>query len=332
MNILTMLRPGATTLLVVAVALSTLLAGCLGGDDEESLIQTGSSTVLPVAIIWAEDFEDAEITVSGGGSSHGIAQLLKGEADLGDASRLMKAKDYKGQACPEADVNADGTAKAACNGVIPHKWVVAYDVLAVVIHNDNDWATELNYTQLYELFSDDEPVEYWNEVSGLNDTAPHQKVEIYAPDEGSGTYDFFFEEILDDTDAGTRLDLGDGVYHPSADDNVILNAIKENKHAIGFFGFAYYNENKGALQTVDVASGDDDFEEASLVNVANYPMSRPLHIYTDDNSDKRETVAKYLNYVYSEEGQKAVDEVGYVRVSAVDNTVFNAMKTDAENY
>lgn len=327
-----------TMILTFLVATSTIIAGCLGGDDnEDTLIQTGSSTVLPLAIIWAEDFDGAEVTISGGGSSHGIAQLLKSEADLGDASRLMKGKDYVGVGCPEADVNPDGTAKAACNGIMPHKWVVAFDVLVVVLHNDNSYATELNYTQLYKIFTDDDPADYWDEIPGLSDTAPHAKIEIYAPDEGSGTYDFFFEEIIenwgkDDQITGTRLDAGDGVYHPSADDNVILNAIKENEFAIGYFGFAYYNENKDKVQTVDIADDDDNYEAAVLDNVANYPMSRPLHIYTDDNSDKRETVAKYLQFIYSDDGQKVIDEVGYVQVSAADATLYGQMRDDATNY
>ena len=249
----------------------------------------------------------------------------------------MKGKDFEKQGCPATDVNDDGTAKAACKGVLPHKWVVAYDVLAVVINNDNDWATQLNYTQLYKIFTDDDPAEYWDEVPGLNDTAPHEKIEIYAPDSASGTYDFFFEEIIpnwgkDDQQAGTRLESGDGVYTGSALDEVTLNAIKGQKYAIGYFGFAYYKQNPNEVQTVDVADGDANFEEASLANVASYPMSRPLHIYTDDNSNKRDVVAEYLQYILSDEAQPVVDEVGYVRLSAVDNTLMEAQRTAAAAY
>lgn len=339
-----MTKPMSTLTALVVVAL-TLTAGCLGGDDDETpkLVQTGSSTVLPVAMAWAEEYDGADITVSGGGSSHGFNALLNGEADLGDASRVLKGKDYdKIDSCDGANVNSDGTVKVACNGVMPHKWVVAYDVLAVVVNNDNDWATQLNYTQLYKIFTDDDPADYWDEVPGLeNSSAPHQKIEIYAPDEASGTYDFFFENIIpkwgkDDQQAGTRLESDDGAYNPSADDNVILDAIKASEYAIGYFGFAYYHENQDKVATVDIWNDydevDENYVEASFANVATYPMARPLYIYTDENSAKRDVVGGYLEYVFSDAGQAINMDVGYVPVGDVSSSLLNEQRTAAAEY
>ena len=241
--------------LIMAVGLTVIFTGCLDNSGKPTLTQTGSSTVLPLAIAWAEEFDAADISVSGGGSSHGLNALLLGEADLGDASRLMKGSDYDKVGGNAEDVNLDGTANSpAATGVWPEKWIVAYDVLVVVINNNNDWATQLNYSQLYTIFTDDNPADYWDEVPGLTN-APHEKIEIYAPDEASGTYDFFFEEIIpqwgkENQHANTRLDSGDGIYHPSANDNVILNAIRDRKYAIGYFGFAYYKDNPTAVQPV----------------------------------------------------------------------------------
>ena len=252
------------------VICAALLTGCTDGSTEKpQLTQTGSSTVLPLALAWAEEFDGADISVSGGGSSHGINALLSGDADLGDASRLMKGSDYTKVDCDESLVNADGTASAACNGVLPTKWVVGYDMLAVVVNPANTWATELNYTQLYKIFTDDDPADYWDEVPGLNETAPHELIEIYAPDEASGTYDFFFEEIIEDWGkdsqvANTRLEMENTIYQGSADDNVILGAIKNNENAIGFFGYAYYNENKDDLTAVEIANADDNL---SLIHI-----------------------------------------------------------------
>jgi len=329
--------------MIAMMLIATLAMGCLGGSDDNGdvkLIQTGSSTVLPLAIVWAEESDGADISVSGGGSSHGLNSLLNGEADLGDASRLMKGSDYEKVGGDPDDVNSDGTAKkAAPTGVKPHKWVVAYDVLAVVVNNKNDWATQLDYDQLYEIFTDDDPAVYWDDVSGLQD-APHKKIEIYAPDQASGTYDFFFEEIVpgwgkDDQQANTRLDAGDGVYHPSADDNVILNAIKDNQYAIGYFGFAYYKENPDLVQTVWIKGDGDDYEEPSLTNVANYPMARPLHIYTDgipdkDGGNKEKAVHEYLQFILGDEGQELVPEVGYVRLSLVDEDLVTDQLSELE--
>ena len=318
--------------MLVAVAIVTLsvsfLSGCVSDSGSiPSLTQTGSSTVLPLAIAWAEEFEDADISVSGGGSSHGLNALLNGEADLGDASRLMKGSDYEKVGCSADLVNADGTASAACNGILPTKWVVAYDMLAVVINPDNTWATQLNYTQLYEIFTDDEPADYWDEVTGLND-APHKAIEIYAPDEASGTYDYFFEEIIpnwgkDNQQANTRLEMEDTIYHPSADDNVILNAIKDNQYAIGFFGFAYYKENPTSVSPVWIAKEDTDYQEPSTENVANYPLARPLHIYTNGIPEPGDVINDYLQYILSDDGQDIVTEVGYVKLMIVDENLLS---------
>ena len=318
-----------------------LISGAaIGGIDtgDEILLQTGSSTVLPLAEEWAKVYNEPDITVSGGGSSHGFAALLKGEADLGDASRLLKSQDYDSLFdCDGTEVEPDGTTTEPCNEVIPHKWVVAFDVLTVVVHNENTWAMRLNYTQLHSIFTDDTPAVHWDEVPGLEASAPHEKIVIHAPDNASGTYDFFYSQIVGDwgeagQTADSRLDAGDGAYIPHVDDNDILANLTGSKYAIGFFGFAYYHQNESLVKTVDLADGDDNFKAATLDNVADYPLSRGLFIYTDDNSDKRETVAEYLQFVYSEEGQKAIDEIGYVRVAAVDEDLFLEMKEEAESY
>ncbi|MGA1822705.1 MAG: PstS family phosphate ABC transporter substrate-binding protein [Thermoplasmatota archaeon] len=327
------LAVGGLSILLVAIVAA---AGCIGGDDKPTMVQTGSSTVLPLAIAWAAEFDGADITVSGGGSSHGINALLNGEADLGDASRLMKGSDYEKVNGDPNLVKSDGTATGpAPNGVWPHKWVVAYDVLTVVINNDNSWATKLNYHQLYLIFTDNEPAVYWDD-SRLNlSGAPHDKIEIYAPDAASGTYDFFFEEIIEDWGkdtqvADTRLNSGDQLYNPSADDNVILNAIKNNKNAIGYFGYAYYKENTGSIQTVAIAE-EDNYVEPDLTKVATYPMARPLHIYTDGIPESGDVRNDYLQYVFSEEGQSIVPEVGYVKLELVSQSLLNEQRTQLEN-
>ncbi|HQM94389.1 MAG TPA: PstS family phosphate ABC transporter substrate-binding protein [Methanofastidiosum sp.] len=322
-------------ILIAVVVFGIVFAGCTQTSTSKQVVklsQTGSSTVLPLAIAWAEYFEGAEISVSGGGSSHGLNALLVGESDLGDASRLLKGSDYEKVGCDPKLVTSEGSASSACKGITPTKWVVAYDVLAVVVNNENTWATELTYDQLYKIFTDDNSAVYWDEVPGLKEKgAPHAKISIYAPDEASGTYDYFFESIIKDWTkstqvAQTRLDSGDGVYHPSADDNVILDAVKSNNYAIGYLGFAYIMENPGQVKVAKIAkTSEDSFVEASLANVAKYPMARPLHIYTNGipnkSTDKGKAINEYLNYILSNEGQDLVPEVGYVQVSLVDPTI-----------
>jgi len=329
-------RIGVLTVALAILLLASAFAGCLSGDEsggKASLVQTGSSTVLPLAEAWAQEFDGADIAVSGGGSSHGLKELLEKRADLGDASRVLKGSDYEAVGGNKSLVRSDGTvAGPAPSGVTPEKWVVAYDVLAVVVNKDNTWAPTLNYSQLFKIFTNATPAVYWDEVPGLSG-APHQKISIYAPDEASGTYDYFFESIIKDWGkptqvAKTRLEHGDGVYHPSADDNVILNAIKSDKYAIGYFGFAYLVENPGAVKAVALSRTSSTGVEPSFANVASYPMARPLHIYTDGipstDTEKGKAISEYLRYILSEDGQAIVPQVGYVRLSLVNATLITS--------
>jgi phosphate transport system substrate-binding protein len=111
------------------------------------------------------------------------------------------------------------------------------------------------------------------------------------------------------------------IYNPSADDNVILNAIKDREYAIGYFGFAYYAENMDDVAVVSIADGDANYEEPSFNNVANYPMARPLHIYTNNVPEAGHVINDYLQYIFSEEGQDIVPEVGYVRLNLVNENL-----------
>jgi phosphate transport system substrate-binding protein len=326
---------GGMAVAVIVLMFAAAFSGCVGDDEGvPKLIQTGSSTVEPLAIAWAQEFKDADISVSGGGSSHGINALLTGQADLGDASRLMKGSDYEKVGGDPNLVKSDGTATGAANGVWPYKWVVAFDVLTVVVNKDNDFISELNYSQMYAIFTDDDPVDYWDEVPGLTG-APHEKIEIHAPDEASGTYDYFFEEIIADWgDEGaplSRLHSGDGVYHPNADDNRILAAIKANEYSIGFFGYSYYIENSNDIKAVAIGHDDEQTWLPSAANVASYPMARPLHIYTDGVPKGDDVINKYLQFVLGDEGQALVPDVGYVQLDLVDASIRTSQLNTLKN-
>lgn len=315
--------------LAVLMVTSTF-AGCISGDSGgDSLTQTGSSTVLPLAQRWSEQFTGAAVDVSGGGSSNGLNSLLEGKAELGDASRKISPEDYDGANC---QVSADEVAQArsgdhpwqypSCNGVQPTEWVVAYDVLTVVTHSENDWIGDgLNETQLRAIFTTEDTAETWDEVPGLDD-APNDEIKIFAPDQASGTYDFFFEEIAGTTET-SLLAEGSDRYSPSADDNVILNAVANTENAIGFFGFAYYVENKDRVKAVPIAGEDGtDAVEPSFDTVGDYPLTRPLHVYTDGipasgNATQSSPVHDYVSFMLGEDGQAIVPDAGYIKVGSV---------------
>lgn len=331
-------EPSLTLVLGAAVLLlGPLFAGCISGDSGgPSLTQTGSSTVLPLAQRWAGGFDDASVAVSGGGSSQGFNALLKGKADLGDASRKITAGDYEKVGCSTDASQIESTRSGehpwqypSCGGVTPTEWVIAYDVLTVIVHPSNDWLDDgLNYTQMRTIFTTEETAEHWDEVPGLSD-APHEEIKIFAPDEASGTYEFFFEEVAGSAET-SLLASGSPRYSGSANDNEIVRAIKSNPTAIGFLGFAYYQRNEASVQAVPVAEAGNETVRPSFETVADYPITRPLHIYTDGipsgNTTTANSINGYLSYVLSDQGQSIVPEVGYVEIADVDSQVAQAQR------
>lgn len=321
--------------LATVLLLSTALAGCAGGGGQVNLKQTGSSTVLPLGQAWAQLFDGASVSVSGGGSSHGRNAILTGEADIGDASSKIGSGDYDKVGCSvsESEIQAaqDGTHPwqyPECNGVTPTEWVVAWDVLTVVTHPDNDWVSGLNYSQLRAIFTTENTARYWDEVPGL-DGAPHEEIQIFAPDAASGTYEFFFEEVAGSTDK-SLLAEGSDRYFGSANDNEILRKISENKHSIGYFGLAYYVENEGKVQAVPIAEDGADHVEPSFETAASYPITRPLHLYTDGipsgDTERSKALLEYLRFILSDDGQSVVPEVGYVKESDFDPDGYHAQR------
>ncbi len=288
-----------STVLLAAIALS----GCTGGGGDEAIygsatggtlqgntiIQAGSSTVLPLAEVWAEDFGFArgiQFKVSGGGSGAGVSGLCNKELDLGDMSRAIKDSE---------------TAKCRANGVEPVPWKIAFDGLSVVVSHENTFADDLSVEELEHIFRSDEPATRWSDVKN---GYPNQPIRLCYPDSDSGTYEYFNEVILHEGEPRS----GSGVQQ-SPDDNVLVTCLKDDQYAIGYFGYAYYLENKDRVKLVAIEGVKPTAE--TVANGAYSPLSRPIYIVT--NGIPTGLLADYFRYVFHPEGGQAlVPEVGYV--------------------
>ncbi len=269
--------------------LAVALSGCT---TTASLNQAGSSTVLPLAEVWAEDWGVAngvQINVAGGGSGAGASGLCAGELDLGDMSRAMK--DSEKETC-------------RANGIEPIQWKVAFDGISVVTSDENTFVEDLTVDQLAMIFKGD--VMTWDEVDA---SFPAEDVHLCYPDSDSGTYEYFNEEILGD-DVSPRT--GSGVQQ-SPDDNVLVTCLEADENAIGYFGYAYYIENSDRLNLVAVDGTQPT--PSTIADGSYHPLSRPIFIYTDGVPESGSTVFEYLDYVFSD-GQGLVSEVGYVALDA----------------
>lgn len=280
------------------------------------IIVAGSSTVFPLAEALAERFIDegygGNITIDSIGSGAGFERFcVAGETDIANASRAIK--DSEVESC-----------KAI--GRTPIEFRVGTDALAIVVNPDNDWigATGVTLAELAKLFSPD--ATNWSDV---NPAWPAQPIKRFSPGTDSGTFDYFVEAVMDKTyvkDAATdkgkgeEAILGAANLQLSEDDNVLVQGVEGDKYAIGYFGFAYYQENEGKLKDLAI---EGISPSAETVDAGKYPLARPLFMYSDASIlTSKPQVAAFLTFALTNVND-VITEVGYFPAS---DDAFNAAK------
>ena len=267
----------------------------LSGDIEID----GSSTVFPISQAAAEEFRkehpDVQIPVGISGTGGGFKRFVVGETDISNASRAIKDSERE---------------LAAENGIEFIELTVAFDGLSVIVNPDNDFATCMTTGELKKLWEPGSTVNKWSEIRS---DWPNDPIRLYGPDTDSGTFDYFTDAINGEEDA-SRPD-----YTQSADDNVLVQGIAGDKNSLGYFGYAYYLENKDKLKLVAVDEGSGCIEpSASTINDGSYsPLSRPMFIYVNKASLERPEVKAFVTF-YLENAAVLAEEVGYVALPQAD--------------
>jgi phosphate transport system substrate-binding protein len=253
----------------------------------------GSSTVYPITEAVAEEFGKANpnvrVTVGIAGTGGGFKKFGAGETDVSDASRPIKAS--------EAEICAKG-------GVEYIELPVAFDGLSVVINPANDWCDRLTVDELHKIWMPDSKVKKWSDVRA---GWPDKPITLYGPGTDSGTFDYFTEAV-NGKSGNCRPD-----FTASEDDNVLVQGVSGDANSLGFFGYAYYYENKNKLKVVPIDGGSGPVEpSATTINNGTYePLSRPLFIYVKSSSLDREEVGAFIKF-YIENAAELASEVGFV--------------------
>jgi phosphate transport system substrate-binding protein len=258
----------------------------------------GSSTVYPISEAVAEEFQKSKkgkikVTVGISGTGGGFKKFCRGETDISDASRPILAKEM--QACAEA-------------GIKYVELPVAYDALTVVVNPKNTWIKEFKVEELKKMWepSAQGKVTNWNQV---NSAWPDRSLKLFGPGADSGTFDYFTDAI----NGKEKASRGD--FTASEDDNVLVQGVARDIGAIGYFGLAYYVENKDKLKAVPIVNkGSTKAVMPSLETVMDgtyQPLARPIFIYVSDKAMNRPEVKEFVEF-YLTQGAKLSKEVGYV--------------------
>lgn len=293
----------------VIMAIILLTTSCGGGQKSAtentnqlsgSISIDGSSTVYPISEAVAEEFRreqpDIKVTVGLSGTGGGFKKFSRGETDINNASRHITEEE-----------------KAMCdqNGIDYVALEVAYDGLAVVVNPQNDWVKHITVAELKKIWEPEAQgkIKFWNQI---RPEWPNEEIHLYGAGVESGTYDYFTEAIVGKSHSSR------GDYTGSEDDNVLVQGISGDKNALGFFGLAYYEENKAKLKAVPV---DDEKDEngkgpimpsvQTVLEKSYAPLSRPLYIYVNSKAVQRPEVVSFVDF-YLASSAELVKSIGFV--------------------
>ena len=268
-------------LLLLAVVSTFLLA--------ENLVIKGSNTVYPVAQLWAEAMNktnpDIEISIEGAGSSTGIKALLNGQTDIANSSRWLKSSEIE-------QMNSNG------KYFVPY--VVAYDGIAIVVNKDLP-LDDITVSQLHDIYSG--KVKTWKD---LDASLPGSRIVIYSRDNASGTFEYFVEHVMGGEKLAPQVQM-----LPSTTAEV--EQIRQNKYAIGYIGMGYITDDVKALKVEGVEP------TVQNVNLAKYPISRPLFMFVDaTNGLPTGVIGDFIKFALSPKGQAMTLEAGYVNAYGIE--------------
>ncbi len=262
----------------------------------------GSSTVYPISEAVAEEFQKAKkgaikVTVGISGTGGGFKKFCRGETDISNASRPILKQEM-------ADCKA--------NGIEYMEMPVAYDALTVVINPKNNFIKSMTVAELKKMW---EPaaqgkVVKWNQV---NSTWPDAPLKLFGAGADSGTFDYFTEAVT----GKSKSSRGD--FTASEDDNVLVQGVARDVNALGFFGYAYYVENKDKLKSVPIVEKDGKPAVSpsleTVINGTYQPLARPIFIYVNAKSVQKPEVKEFVEY-FNTHGEKLAKEVKYVPLPA----------------
>jgi len=270
------------------------------------IVTAGSSTVFPLSERMKQRFEEegfaGNLTIDSIGSGAGIERFcVAGETDIANASRKMKDSEVE-----------------SCAGIgrTVVEFQVGIDALAVVVSSENDFLTDVTKAELAQIFS---TAVNWSDVRA---EWPAEPIQRFSPGTDSGTFDYFVESVMGpafpnaegkaDLEAGEKAILESAGTQFSEDDNVLVQGVEGSPYAIGYFGYAYYQENASSLKALSV---DGIAPNAETAESGEYPISRPLFIYSSTEiMQEKPQVAAFI-YFYINAVADEILDVGYFPVS-----------------
>jgi phosphate transport system substrate-binding protein len=255
----------------------------------------GSSTVYPFTSVIAEEFGRnstfktpiIEATGTGGGFKLFCSGLGYGFPDFSNASRKIEPSEV------------ERCSKAGIKNIIEIK--IGYDGI-VLANSTLGRKYSLTKKQIFLALAEKIPAQNkavlvpnpYQKWSDIDSSLPKIAIAIYGPPTTSGTRDAFVELVMEDAcmkmeefvaafpESKIRkkrcgIIRSDGKFIEAGEnDNLIVQKLKNDRNALGIFGFSFLEENRNVIKAASINYVMPIFE--NIVS-GDYPVSRPLFIY-----------------------------------------------------
>ena len=281
---------------LLACGLLILMPGSAAAGQIALIKVDGSSTVFPITEAVAEEFQKetrgaVRVTVGISGTGGGFKKFCRGETDVQDASRPISASEM--EACRAA-------------GVHYVELPIAFDALTIAVSPQATWIDSVTVAELKKMWDPaaQGQVKKWNQIRS---SWPDQPLKLFGAGSDSGTFDYFTEAIVGKAKASR------GDYTASEDDNTLVQGIANDKQALGYVPYAYYEPNQKRLKAVAVDGGHGPvLPSRQTVERGTYqPLSRPMFIYVNMKSATRPDVKRFVEF-YLTQAPTLVPQVKYV--------------------
>ena len=262
--------------------ISALVAGCVGlasmAASAGTVVVNGSTTVLPAMQKISETFmakhKDIQVSISGGGSGHGIKALIEKTTDVAMASRDIKPAEVE---------------NVKKNGGEAVRFTVAVDAIVPIVHPKNT-VKDLSLQQIRDIYAG--RITNWKEVGG-----PDARITVVSRDSSSGTFETWEELVMKGERVQQRALL-------QASNGAVLQTVAKNPNAIGYVGLGYITKDIVGLNIGGVKASADTALSRK------WPLARDLYLFT--NGQPKGDTKTLIDYALSAEGQVSVKEVGFV--------------------
>jgi phosphate transport system substrate-binding protein len=286
----------ALLLLSIAAICATLEQSCTCSPHLDSVTIDGSSTVYVLSEAIAEEYQKlykSRVSIGVSGTGGGFKKLCSGRIALIGASRAIT--EHEKDLCLK-------------NNIKTTEYEIALDAIVIAVNKKNNWVHKISIATLKRLFEPEAEgaIMTWKD---LDPRWPSRKIAIFSPGVASGTYDYFTKHVIGKEHASR------GDITSSEDDNVLVHGVRSNLDSLGFFSFAYFQENKDDIKALALAAHDDIYRMPTIDSIQNgtYALSRPIYLYV--NAEKLSKKEKDFVRFYLENISVLAQEVGFISLS-----------------